>query len=155
MRARQGGFTLVELVLTLVITGILVSVAGPRFFDRQVFDQRLFYEETLAAVRYGQKYALASGCQVRLTLNDAGYVLNRAESCNSGSFACGAACDVPSPSGDSSFTGSKPSGVTLAPNPFVVRFGSLGQSLGGDTGVDVGGFRMNIHGATGFVEAVR
>lgn len=39
--AMQRGFTMVELIMVIVILGILAAVVGPRFFDRQVFDERL------------------------------------------------------------------------------------------------------------------
>ena len=78
--AIERGFTMVELVMVMVIIGILAAVVGPRFFDRRVFDERLFYEESLAAVRYAQKLALASGCPVRaripgLSPETSGYAL--------------------------------------------------------------------------------
>lgn len=150
----QRGFTLVELIITMVVIGILAAVVGPRFFDRQIFDQRLFYEETLAAVRYAQKYALASGCRVQVTVNNGGFVLNRAESCQSGSYTCGPACAVPGADG-SPYRGARPNDVSVVPNPFVVQFGSLGQPLGGAASVSVDGFQLNVHATTGFVEAVR
>ena len=57
--------------MVIVIIGILAAVVGPRFFDRQQFDQRMFYEESLSAVRYAQKLALASGCLTQVSLSQA------------------------------------------------------------------------------------
>jgi MSHA pilin protein MshC len=66
MRPVERGFTMVELIVVIVIAGILAIVVGPRFFDRQVFDERLFFEESLSAARYAQKLAVASGCPIHL-----------------------------------------------------------------------------------------
>lgn len=80
------GFTLVEMVLVIVIIGIVSAVVGPRFFDRQVFNERVFFEESLAAVRYGQKLALASGCLTQVNLDTNGYYLLQAANCTSGAY---------------------------------------------------------------------
>ena len=48
----QRGFTLVELILVMVVIGILAAVAGPRFFSREVFDERVYFEEALAAAGF-------------------------------------------------------------------------------------------------------
>lgn len=55
----QHGFTLVELIMTMVIIGILAVVVGPRFFDRNTFDTRGFYDQVKATLRYAQKAAIA------------------------------------------------------------------------------------------------
>ncbi|HZW22007.1 type II secretion system protein, partial [Noviherbaspirillum sp.] len=56
---RRGGFTLTELIVTLVILGILAIAIVPRFLDRSTFDSRGFHDETLAILRYAQKTAIA------------------------------------------------------------------------------------------------
>lgn len=56
----QRGVTLVELVLTLVIVGILAAFVVPRFFGQHGFEERGLYDETAAMLRYAQKSAIAS-----------------------------------------------------------------------------------------------
>jgi MSHA pilin protein MshC len=81
------GFTRVELLMVIVIIGILAVVVGPRFFDRKVFDERLFHEQLASAVRYAQKQALASGCLVQAQLDSSGLRLRRAADCVSGAYS--------------------------------------------------------------------
>jgi len=79
----QRGLTIVELVMTIVIMGILAAVVGPRFFERKDYGERLFFEETIAAVRYAQKFAIASGCAVQISVRDRGYNLLKERNCDS------------------------------------------------------------------------
>lgn len=53
-----AGFTTTELVTVIVIAGVLAAVAIPRF-SRGAFDESRLHEETLAALRYAQRTALA------------------------------------------------------------------------------------------------
>lgn len=57
--SKQAGFTIVELVLTMVIVGVLAAMALPRFFGTHGFEERGFYDEVLSAIRYAQKSAIA------------------------------------------------------------------------------------------------
>ena len=56
---RSEGFTLGELVLTIVLMGILAAVAVPRLLSSKTFESRGFYDEAQAVVRYAQKTAIA------------------------------------------------------------------------------------------------
>ena len=54
-----AGFTLVELVMTMIVVGILAVAVLPRFADVSVFEARGFRDETLSLLRYAQKSAVA------------------------------------------------------------------------------------------------
>lgn len=57
--ATDSGFSLVELVATLIVIGILAAFAVPRFVDRTGFESRGFYDQAQGLVRYAQKIAIA------------------------------------------------------------------------------------------------
>ena len=58
-RAADRGFSIVELVATLTVIGILAVFAVPRMIDRAAFESRGFYDQAQALVRYAQKIAIA------------------------------------------------------------------------------------------------
>ncbi len=146
------GYTMVELVTVIVILGILAAYAVPRFFDSQVFEERGFYEEVAAALRYGQKIAVGSGCPVRVTITASGYDLKQ-------QAALGNRCDpadstwavaVMMPTGQTA-AGTAPAGITLGP-VITYQLDGLGQTdLGGDLTVTVGALSMTVQAASGYV----
>ncbi|HEY7775246.1 MAG TPA: type II secretion system protein [Kineobactrum sp.] len=145
------GFTLVELILVMVIIGILAAVVGPRFFNRQVFDERLFFEDTLAAVRYGQKLAVASGCHTQVSLDRSGYWLRQADDCSGGASAV-YNVEIQGPDGQSPFANTDvPRGVNITPTHFPVVFDSLGRPVGGAANATIGSFTLNVTAETGMV----
>lgn len=116
---------MVELIIVIVIIGILASVAAPRFFERTAFDERGYYEDTLAALRYAQKLAIATGCEVQVTISSNSYTLNQhATNCTSGAFTL----DVFNPgSPGTPYTKTAPMSLTLSPATMLI-FNGLGQS---------------------------
>lgn len=91
------GFTLVELVVVLVLTGILAAVGVSRFFDRNGFDADAFTEQSRAMLRYAQKVAVAQNRPVYARLDGAGIAL-----CFSAAAPCPAASQVIAPAGANS-----------------------------------------------------
>ncbi|MDO8651998.1 MAG: type II secretion system protein [Undibacterium sp.] len=55
----SNGFTMIELVMVMVLTGILAVAVIPRFVDRKAFDARGFFDQSISMVRYAQKVAIA------------------------------------------------------------------------------------------------
>lgn len=58
------GFTMIELVMVMVLAGILAIAVIPRFANKSAFDERGFYDQTIAMVRYAQKVAIAQRTNV-------------------------------------------------------------------------------------------
>ena len=92
------GFTLVEMIATLMIVAILALVAVPRFFERQDFDARIFFDQLQAMLRYAQKIAIAQNRDVQVRLDGASIAFCFA------AFGAGGSCSdpVPAPGGKNS-----------------------------------------------------
>jgi len=145
------GFTLIELVVTMVLIGILAAVALPRFFDATAFHSRGFYDEVIQAARYGQKLAVASGCDVELSISGGSFALyQRADSCTSGAFTRA----VLRPAGSDAFSAMAPSGVSLSATASSIVFDSLGRATSGGVTVSVDERSFTIVGESGYVDGL-
>jgi MSHA pilin protein MshC len=83
---RFDGYTLVELVVVITITGIMAAYIAPRFWTQQTFSDRGYVDELAAALRSTQKAAVITGCAAQLTLSTNSYVARQqaasGNSCN-------------------------------------------------------------------------
>jgi MSHA pilin protein MshC len=151
----QHGFTLIELIVTMIIIGVLAVVVAPKFFDRGTFDRRGFHDQVMAALRYAQKAAIAQHRNVCVVFgaNPASVTLTQ--------VATGSPCpgvspgnNLASPSGLTYSISS--SNVSFSGSPANFSFNSLGQPSFSSTPLPVqvsGAATINVEPETGYVHS--
>lgn len=152
--SRSKGFTLVELIATLIIIALIAAVTGPLFFNVSAFRESGFFDETISSMRYAQKLAVATGCTVRVQITTGGFTLLRpagVATCNTGPYATA----VIDPTGNApTFTRTAQSGVTLSTTPPTpnIDFAADGTASA-DVVVSVGASHsLRVWSGTGFVQ---
>ena len=120
------GFTMIELVITILIVGILAVAVVPRFFAVETFQSRGFYDEALSILRYAHKTAVAQRRNVYFNLDAAN---ERIRLCYADDFpSCSTAANqVPGPYGDKPYTVTAASGVDLQITTATYFFDALGR----------------------------
>lgn len=144
-----GGFTLIEMIVIMTIIGVLAVFAVGRFPDQDAFEARGYYDELVAATRYAQRYAVASGCGVQIAVNASDYALTLETPC-----AGGTAVQQP---GGGDFSGTAPAGVSVTTgtgNYLYNAYGDLGSGANSTVTVTGGGgtLMFTVHGSSGFVD---
>ena len=129
-----SGFTVVELVVTIGIVGLLAAIAIPRFMGASGFQSRGFYDSAKSVVRFAQKTAIAWRKDV--------FVCVTATSVSAGT-AAGCATPIVNPVTGNALSAAAPSGVTLTtaafsfdsagrPNPNAAVTITLTSTIAGD-----------------------
>lgn len=141
----QCGFTLVELIMTMVIVGIISAVAVPRFFDTNVFQSRGFADQVQASLRYAQKTAIAQHRYVcaAFTTNSITLTIGATNTCGT---------NLASPSGGATYSIAAPSGIAFAAIPTGFYFDALGRpSLPQTIAINGATNSITVEAETGYV----
>jgi prepilin-type N-terminal cleavage/methylation domain-containing protein len=133
------GFTLFELIIVILLVGILSAVVLPRIgFDS--FRESGGFLQGIAMMRFGQKLAISSGCQVDVVLDSTTCTLT---------FNGCTGATIPSPAtGGVNFCANSDPGVSPTAN---FSFNNIGEPIGGQQIINFGGGQVVIVEAnTGF-----
>jgi MSHA pilin protein MshC len=143
----RGGFSLLELIVTLVIAGILAALFIPRMIDSEA-QAAGFREEVKAALRHAQRQAVAqkrcvfvdvSATQVKLFYGDASCAMTAT------SLKFLATTEAGNP-----YVLNKPSSVANLSPVGSFSFNGLGQPSGA-VSLSIGGGTVEVTAETGYV----
>lgn len=146
--AKRDGFTLVELITTIVILGILAAVGLPQLFDNQAFSERGYVDEVASTVRYAQKLAIASQCDIQIVVNAGSYSVAQRNSLNNCTNAAMPWTTQARRADGSNLSGTSPPGVVMTPASTIV-IGPNGSLVAGSPVFTVGPFSLSIDQVTG------
>ena len=142
-----AGFTLIEMVVVIVIVGTLAVTVLPRFTEQSTFDARGFYDETLSALRYAQKTAVAQRRQVCATFTTTSLSLQIASSFGG---ACNA--NLAQANGNVPYKVTARSTITYSAAPAALTFNPDGTvSTGASIQVVGAGSAITVVAGTGYV----
>lgn len=156
--ACSRGFTLVELIAILIVVGIVSATVLGRIPNTTTFAAVSFAHEVRAALRFGQKFAVTSGCDVQAVIDGTAesYALQlRADATGaagnclvaSGAFAGN---PLPNPQSGAAFAGTAPNGVDVS-GSLSVTFDATGGVTAGGT-ISVAGQPVSVTAPTGLVQ---
>jgi MSHA pilin protein MshC len=149
-RDLSGGFTLLELLSIILIIGIISAVAVSRL-DISPFRTASFEQELRSAIRFAQKFAIVSGCEVEVDVSVGGYVLSVRDDADT--VGCLAAAGtfgadlLNNPTGGT-FTAAPPAGVVVSVANFI--YDRRGQPSGGAI-ITVDTQTITVEAVTGYV----
>ena len=148
------GFSLIEMLTVVILLGILGVVAIGRLGNPGVFAARGFFDETVTAVRFAQKLAISSGCDVRVITDTSGYQLRQSSTCTADDFTN----SVVNPADrSSSYQNDQiPDGFSLTSGS--ITFNARGEREESTSDFDVSdgstNYSFRVHANTGLVEVL-
>jgi MSHA pilin protein MshC len=152
---RPSGFTMIELIMTMVIIGVMAVVALPRLDMLRGFDEAGYRDKVKATLEYARKSAVAQRRHVRITTAGNGMTVEISsldpDAIAAWPIAFARALELP---GSASNAVTPPSGGTLVASVSPLAFDPLGRPLNATTGVALAGAAtFTVSGTVVTVEA--
>ena len=141
-----NGFTLVELIVVIILAGIIAAYAIPRL-NLDGFRAQGFEQQAMAAIRYGQKQAIGSGCNFEVSISLSSCTVQYSAPVETGCAAASTSLVNPA-TGQNNFCNNSQSdsGAVL---PASVQFDKIGRPSG-SLSINLGTTTITIEPETGF-----
>jgi len=147
---KHRGFTLVELITTMILLSILAAYAIPRFSGRHGFESRGFADQMLTVLQDARRTAIAQHRWVCVEANGTNVTVSRTTT--AAATTCTVALQNPNENGN--YILPVPNSVAAYATPLTVSFDPLGRRSGTAVfpinGVE-GNFSLTIEAETGYV----
>jgi MSHA pilin protein MshC len=151
---RFSGFSLIELLVVVVLLSILSVFALGNLFNQDQFAAKGFFDDTVNAVRFAQKLAISTGCDVRVITSASSYQLLQSSGCIANDFANPVA--NPANRGNNYQNSSLPASFSLAPATSITfkAWGALDSGNNFTFTVTDGTttWSFDVYGQTGLVD---
>ncbi len=152
LKNRKKGFTLIELIVVIILMGILAAYALPNL-NLDGFREQGFEQQAMAAIRYAQKQAIGSGCEVIVSIAADGCTMSWNGSPPPPTLVvCPAASPISNPaSGLGDFCDDSTPNST-ADLTTTISFDNIGSptATAGDLSINLGSTTITIEPETGF-----
>lgn len=150
----NAGFSLIELLTVVLLLGILGIVALGRLTDQNQVAARGFFDDTVNAVRFAQKLALSSGCDVRVITTASSYQLRQSSTCIADDFSN--PVTNPANRGNNYQNVDIPAGFSLTAGN--ITFDARGRREGSTSDFNLSDgsttYTFRVHASTGLVEVL-
>jgi prepilin-type N-terminal cleavage/methylation domain-containing protein len=149
-RMMNNGFTLIELVVVVSVLSIIAATVLPRL-NLDGFRQTGFAQQAMSAIRYGQKQAIGSGCDVNVSIAVGGCTIQW--NGTPGGIGClGGGTSIINPASVLNDFCDSSSPESSADLPTTIRFDNIGRptATAGDLSLSLGSRTITIEPETGF-----
>ena len=146
LKNKNRAFSLIEVIVVVIILGIISAYVIPNL-DLDSFRVQGYEQQATAAIRYGQKQAIGSGCNISVSISISGCTVEYGAPVETGCAASSTSLVNPATGQNNFCDDSSPDvGAVL---PATVQFDKIGRPSG-STSINFGTATITIEPETGF-----
>lgn len=140
------GFTIVELIVVIILSGIIAAYVIPKL-NLEGFRSQGFEQQATASIRYAQKQAIGSGCNFNVLISSSSCTVQYTSPVEAGCAAASTSLVNPATGQNNFCNNSTPDSAAVL--PASVNFDKIGRPSG-SLSINLGTTTITIEPETGF-----